>query len=101
MDARVEYCFFFSSRRRHTRWTGDWSSDVCSSDLLDLAQEDGGVVELGLCVVSRRWCLFEQPQRLLDQREPCGGLIDRPAIGGALADDRGSGMVWVIGEPAV
>src|SRR5580704_8175764 len=25
--------FFFSSRRRHTRWTGDWSSDVCSSDL--------------------------------------------------------------------
>src|SRR6266487_5838484 len=28
-------CFFFSSRRRHTRWTGDWSSDVCSSDLLD------------------------------------------------------------------
>src|SRR5690348_18315663 len=28
--------FFFSSRRRHTRWTGDWSSDVCSSDLLTL-----------------------------------------------------------------
>src|SRR6266487_2239006 len=26
---------FFSSRRRHTRWTGDWSSDVCSSDLVD------------------------------------------------------------------
>src|SRR6266581_7990517 len=25
--------FFFSSRRRHTSWTGDWSSDVCSSDL--------------------------------------------------------------------
>src|SRR5690348_3150911 len=28
--------FFFSSRRRHTRWTGDWSSDVCSSDLQDV-----------------------------------------------------------------
>src|SRR5256885_16421599 len=28
------YCvFFFSSRRRHTRLQGDWSSDVCSSDL--------------------------------------------------------------------
>src|SRR6266487_5910430 len=27
------FLFFFSSRRRHTRWTGDWSSDVCSSDL--------------------------------------------------------------------
>src|SRR5438876_11537914 len=29
------FVFFFSSRRRHTRWTGDWSSDVCSSDLSD------------------------------------------------------------------
>src|SRR2546426_7965590 len=29
----VCYCFFFSSRRRHTRLQGDWSSDVCSSDL--------------------------------------------------------------------
>src|SRR5256885_12803030 len=32
----VEWCwlfFFFSSRRRHTRLQGDWSSDVCSSDL--------------------------------------------------------------------
>src|SRR5438477_3781353 len=27
------YIFFFSSRRRHTRLTCDWSSDVCSSDL--------------------------------------------------------------------
>src|SRR5256885_2357650 len=33
------YCpglFFFSSRRRHTRLQGDWSSDVCSSDLYSL-----------------------------------------------------------------
>src|SRR5438270_10674568 len=27
--------FFFSSRRRHTRFDCDWSSDVCSSDLTD------------------------------------------------------------------
>src|SRR2546430_11961274 len=27
------FCFFFSSRRRHTRFDCDWSSDVCSSDL--------------------------------------------------------------------
>src|SRR5688572_33470284 len=27
--------FFFSSRRRHTRFDCDWSSDVCSSDLLE------------------------------------------------------------------
>src|SRR5207253_5293616 len=31
--------FFFSSRRRHTRWPRDWSSDVCSSDLL-IAHKD-------------------------------------------------------------
>src|SRR6266496_6002173 len=29
----VILCFFFSSRRRHTRSLRDWSSDVCSSDL--------------------------------------------------------------------
>src|SRR2546426_4863493 len=29
----ADFLFFFSSRRRHTRLQGDWSSDVCSSDL--------------------------------------------------------------------
>src|SRR5688500_19324072 len=29
----VDLFVFFSSRRRHTRLQGDWSSDVCSSDL--------------------------------------------------------------------
>src|SRR2546426_7729378 len=41
-SAPMEYVsFFFSSRRRHTRLQGDWSSDVCSSDLrnLDRAKE--------------------------------------------------------------
>src|SRR6266480_2748360 len=32
------YFFFFSSRRRHTRLTCDWSSDVCSSDLLRMGE---------------------------------------------------------------
>src|SRR2546427_3913216 len=32
------FYFFFSSRRRHTRFDCDWSSDVCSSDLLQMAQ---------------------------------------------------------------
>src|SRR5205807_5930662 len=30
--------FFFSSRRRHTTLQGDWSSDVCSSDLLLISE---------------------------------------------------------------
>src|SRR5688572_31678179 len=33
--------FFFSSRRRHTRFDCDWSSDVCSSDLRGLLQRQG------------------------------------------------------------
>src|SRR5256885_17189752 len=46
--------FFFSSRRRHTRLQGDWSSDVCSSDLAvhqvlraRRGDEAGDVVRLG------------------------------------------------------
>src|SRR5690625_5813380 len=35
--------FFFSSRRRHTRWPRDWSSDVCSSDLVDKINFGDGV----------------------------------------------------------
>src|SRR5690606_39381294 len=33
------FYFFFSSRRRHTRFSRDWSSDVCSSDLLELRHD--------------------------------------------------------------
>src|SRR5437763_15870597 len=36
--------FFFSSRRRHTRYIGDWSSDVCSSDLVVGAGRGGAGV---------------------------------------------------------
>src|SRR5690606_40960464 len=32
--------FFFSSRRRHTRFSRDWSSDVCSSDLFMFATDE-------------------------------------------------------------
>src|SRR5439155_14854758 len=42
--------FFFSSRRRHTRWPRDWSSDVCSSDLTGACvaawAEAGGLVAI-------------------------------------------------------
>src|SRR3712207_2704756 len=47
--------FFFSSRRRHTRYWRDWSSDVCSSDLTDVlleavkidAGDEGSVHDMG------------------------------------------------------
>src|SRR6266480_6957411 len=35
MELFFFFFFFFSSRRRHTRLTCDWSSDVCSSDVVD------------------------------------------------------------------
>src|SRR5690242_10858868 len=80
----LESLFFFSSRRRHTRLTCDWSSDVCSSDLvravrrtegrvdrprrergmvdraqlLELVVEEDRVVDHELARV--RWCLVEQ-----------------------------------------
>src|SRR5437867_8899262 len=38
------FFFFFSSRRRHTRSYGDWSSDVCSSDLERPVRLDSRVV---------------------------------------------------------
>src|SRR3989454_2638860 len=46
--------FFFSSRRRHTRLQGDWSSDVCSSDLSSGVRE--GVV------VRRQWASRLSPR---------------------------------------
>src|SRR3712207_3261008 len=45
--------FFFSSRRRHTRYWRDWSSDVCSSDLTLVAQAPGAERE-GVRVISGR-----------------------------------------------
>src|SRR5216684_4664074 len=42
--------FFFSSRRRHTRCSRDWSSDVCSSDLEHALHIDGVLVPAGLLV---------------------------------------------------
>src|SRR5256885_14383330 len=69
----VFFFFFFSSRRRHTRLQGDWSSDVCSSDLPEVVYEIahgkfsfwwrdsvllerqlGGLVETGLVAAGER-----------------------------------------------
>src|SRR5699024_11621066 len=46
-------CFFFSSRRRHTRSKRDWSSDVCSSDLMNFAGSDGGQWAMAASLVKK------------------------------------------------
>src|SRR3978361_88650 len=41
------FSFFLSSRRRHTRWNCDWSSDVCSSDLVQFGEYGLKALECG------------------------------------------------------
>src|SRR5256885_12360394 len=57
--------FFFSSRRRHTRLQGDWSSDVCSSDLVrrDPGRGAGGGPGIG----ARRVRAVLPPRRRCDR----------------------------------
>src|SRR5690625_7889900 len=52
------FYFFFSSRRRHTRWPRDWSSDVCSSDLvapagIDQVRAGATVGDIGHAVMNQ------------------------------------------------
>src|SRR5437870_11942092 len=54
--------FFFSSRRRHTRWPRDWSSDVCSSDLAIVPGEENAV-PLSECFVAGTAIKNEQAGR--------------------------------------
>src|SRR6266850_323320 len=54
--------FFFSSRRRHTRLQGDWSSDVCSSDLRPLRMLLADSVPASFDVDHRRSPLTVAPQ---------------------------------------
>src|SRR5690242_21466380 len=54
------YSFFFSSRRRHTRLTCDWSSDVCSSDLEIRLREHLRMFALGQIHGDRLLALFAQ-----------------------------------------
>src|SRR6266536_4889416 len=72
--------FFFSSRRRHTRSTRDWSSDVCSSDL-DRARAGRGdrrryAARIGEpCLVAVGGCAGFRlgPAGIRDVREALGG----------------------------
>src|SRR2546429_4842411 len=68
--------FFFSSRRRHTRCSRDWSSDVCSSDLVGAARAVGVRRVLG--------------------RRPRGPVAEGPLP----ARDRAVGIAALVGEAA-
>src|SRR5438876_7594136 len=85
--------FFFSSRIRHTRWTGDWSSDVCSSDLLEAV--DGRIVIPDMHVVLGHLNVFFRaqgvPLRLI--RRILGGIgIGFARFVGLLGSSRSRGV---------
>src|SRR5205807_3970920 len=66
--------FFFSSRRRHTRLQGDWSSDVCSSDLAERSAINSVVqgsaadlIKIAMVNIHRRLKKERRPSKLLLQ----------------------------------
>src|SRR5438105_13097628 len=84
--------FFFSSRRRHTRSTRDWSSDVCSSDLLAVVLQTlaaiNSVLDAHQRRVDRRECLKHDGEA---GNVLLGSLVLE--IGRASCRERGSSLV--------
>src|SRR5436309_2768786 len=79
--AKSVAAFFFSSRRRHTRFSRDWSSDVCSSDLSATRSLGSALRRLGQLAHS------EDPAVTESARGARAQLLDlRPRIEGTLRD---------------
>src|SRR5437868_7603178 len=87
----IFFFFFFSSRRRHTRSKRDWSSDVCSSDLLEYRPSNRRVVHHALCATD-----FSGNPRKLDQADPLPGYKGSLNIPGVLFP--GSLSAWTPGR---
>src|SRR5256885_8185212 len=99
--------FFFSSRRRHTRLQGDWSSDVCSSDLIDVLvrREIDAVAVLGAVRLIGQPPDREQVRRVEEReavlaRQALGSLdlfrdrMERRILGGHAARRMASVTLW-------
>src|SRR6266568_5560960 len=101
--------FFFSSRRRHTSWNCDWSSDVCSSDLDGLRLTGAYIAPLARCAppankptpeeiahcreyLTREWALLTEVRAVL--------ALGRVAMDGFLALLREAGRVSPRARPA-
>src|SRR3989449_4278478 len=78
--------FFFSSRRRHTRCSRDWSSDVCSSDLLGLRASETASVVFEDCFVPDENRLGEEGQGFVNAMQILdGGRISIAALAVGIA----------------
>src|SRR2546422_8433170 len=69
--------FFFSSRRRHTRCSRDWSSDVCSSDLGEGCDELGEVTVHRLLVAALQHDLVAVAKHQRPKAVPLGRSEER------------------------
>src|SRR2546422_8587305 len=67
--------FFFSSRRRHTRCSRDWSSDVCSSDLVDIGYKSEGLIPKYEFMEPDALKLGDEIEVLLEQIEDEYGMV--------------------------
>src|SRR5256884_3650349 len=78
MTGDVVSWFFFSSRRRHTRCSRDWSSDVCSSDLIRdavaLARAEGCSRLVGVSLYPQ-WCSATTGSAFFDLRKAVAGSL--------------------------
>src|SRR3712207_2970897 len=118
MEEGGEWSFFFSSRRRHTRYWRDWSSDVCSSDLygkrtaisdyprkgrgsmgvktITLTEKKGGLA--GALIVQERDELVFISQSGMVQRTPVKGIsrYGRASQGVKVMNLRGEDVVSAV-----
>src|SRR5690625_6915717 len=93
-------CFFFSSRRRHTRWPRDWSSDVCSSDLDDervdllnrMFQPVNELLGQGASAIDSRLATFKADVKKIDNKYIVEAEL--PEIGRASCRERVK--IWVV-----
>src|SRR5205814_7731398 len=75
--------FFFSSRRRHTRCLSDWSSDVCSSDLVTISGKKGGK-ELALIEDIRKKIMNVSTEKSFDDMKPYTNTIAGTSVNYAM-----------------
>src|SRR3989454_5906903 len=87
MSARIHHFFFFSSRRRHTRLQGDWSSDVCSSDLERVELGSFGQIETDGAIAMR----VRIPEQAVGEPDRLPGLRWR-----GVALDTYDGRAWSV-----
>src|SRR6266571_6450587 len=99
------FIFFFSSRRRHTRLTCDWSSDVCSSDLIAV---DDSASEIAARASSKLGLAQNSPQaaeaardKLLMRRLMSAGGAPSPVFRPFLLSDNAALVATQVTFPCV